>query len=314
MSAPLLLAATLLLGQTDAGYVRSMTTDGQHCLRWPVTGPSRSTVTIAQSSMGDPAVGSGAFDAIDASRQTWAAQMQVCGSLDLVEGAQSSSRAIGYTRGGSNENLVLFRLRDCTAVVPPGDPCQGMNSCGNAYDCWDYGAGVLALTTTTFTVSDGVLVDADIEINGATASPSVGVPVRNDVQNTITHELGHLLGLAHSPDPLSTMYASAPSGETSKRVLDPGTKQFVCDVYPVGLDSRDCLLTDGGTAGDGGTGGTTGDGGSGGTGGIPGGPTGPGIGGSASGCQATSGPAALRSSFLALCLGALLRRGARTRR
>ena len=42
-----------------------------------------------------------------------------------------------------------------------------------------------------------------------------------DVQNTITHEAGHTLGLDHSADPSATMAASAPAGETSKRVLQP---------------------------------------------------------------------------------------------
>jgi uncharacterized protein (TIGR03382 family) len=36
------------------------------------------------------------------------------------------------------------------------------------------------------------------------------------------------------------MYASEPLGETSKRVLDSGSKQFVCDVYPSGQASKDC--------------------------------------------------------------------------
>jgi uncharacterized protein (TIGR03382 family) len=60
----------------------------------------------------------------------------------------------------------------------------------------------------------------------------------------MTHEFGHFLGLAHSPDPASTMYLSEPLGETSKRVLDSGSKQFVCDVYPSGQASKDCTSSD----------------------------------------------------------------------
>ena len=62
----------------------------------------------------------------------------------------------------------------------------------------------------------------------------------------MTHEFGHFLGLAHSPDPGSTMYANEPLGETSKRVLDSGSKQFVCDVYPQGRASMDCSASSGG--------------------------------------------------------------------
>jgi uncharacterized protein (TIGR03382 family) len=42
------------------------------------------------------------------------------------------------------------------------------------------------------------------------------------------------------------MYASEPIGETSKRVLDSGSKQFVCDVYPSGQASQDCSSSGGG--------------------------------------------------------------------
>lgn len=46
-----------------------------------------------------------------------------------------------------------------------------------------------------------------------------------DVQNVVTHEVGHVFGLAHpgngEQDKVQTMYASAPPKETSKRTLEP---------------------------------------------------------------------------------------------
>jgi hypothetical protein len=309
MILPLAGAAALLLGQTDAGYVRERTTDHAHCLRWPVTAPARKTLTFVQSSQGDPALVALGFDAVSNARQTWEAQSTVCGSLDLVEGAHSSSRFIGYSQSGSNENLVLFRTQDCGAVVASNDPCHNDGSCGNAHDCWDHGAGTLALTTSTYTADDGVLVDADIEINAASAHPTVIDPpaptcsggnfslcIANDVQNTVTHEFGHVLGLDHSPDPTSTMYATEPLGETSKRILDPGSERFVCEVYPAGLASQDCLLSDGGTD-PGGAGGGNPSGG--------GGPNGPGVSTGTTGCS--SGPSAAGGlGLLALVLLPLL--------
>lgn len=294
--------AGLLLGQSDGGYVRTRTSDGQHCLRWGVTAPVRGTLHFVQSSAGDPALGEGAFEAVSRARQTWEAQMQVCGSLDLLEDARSTSRTVGYTLGGPNENLILFRTRDCGDVVPVSDPCHTSHSCANTYDCWDHPSGALAVTTTSFTLADGVLVDTDIEINAARAFPTiVDAPpcsgtitqqcVANDVQNTVTHEFGHVLGLDHSPDPASTMYASSEIGETSKRVLDSTTKQFVCEVYPAGLSSLDC-------AGDGGTGGGAGGGGGGSAGG--GGPNGPGIARTSSGCESAGQGAARPGALLVL--------------
>jgi len=165
---------------------------------------------------------------------------------------------VGYTQSGQNENLVLFRLQLCSAVVPNGDPCVAAGTCGNAYNCWDHGSTVVALTTSSYIISSGELLDGDVEVNAASATPTIvdsppctpgGIStscVANDVQNAVTHELGHFLGLAHSPDPSSTMYASEPLGETSKRVLDSGSKQFVCDVYPAGRASQDCSSSGGG--------------------------------------------------------------------
>ena len=246
------LLSGLLLGQSSVTYVRTKTNDSAHCLRWAVNAGARRSLGFVQSTTGDPTLGAGAFDAVSRSAQTWEAQMQACGSMDLVEGSRSSSRSVGYVSGGSNENLVLFRSRLCSAVVSPGDSCIAAGTCGNAHDCWDHDTSVVALTTTSYIVSTGELVDADVEVNAASATPTiVDSPtcapgaistncVANDVQNAMTHEFGHFLGLAHSPDPASTMYASEPLGETAKRVLDSGSKQFVCDVYPSGQASKDC--------------------------------------------------------------------------
>jgi hypothetical protein len=115
---------------------------------------------------------------------------------------------------------------------------------------------------------DGTILDADIELNNvnytfttdpATATARPGTQLA-DLENTLTHELGHVQGLAHTcwdhltaTPPLdntgtpiddcndpnlppsitdTTMfpYASMP-GETSKRNLSPDDVDGVCDVY-----------------------------------------------------------------------------------
>ena len=267
MRASILAAAAAALIGASVSYVRTRTPNGDHCLRWPA-----GAVAIVQSIPGDPPLGDAGFQAVTRSWQTWEAQMQVCGSLTLFEGPRSSSRSVGFTPGGPNENLLLFRTVRCSDVVDAGDPCLAASSCGNAHDCWDHGASALALTTSTYRTADGVVLDADIEFNAADGYFTTvdGPPcdagtealdcVVNDTQNTSTHEMGHFLGLAHSPDPASTMYAFAPAGETSKRTLDPGSLQFVCDVYPHGLPSQDCAAPDAGPPGspDGGAGGGSG--------------------------------------------------------
>lgn len=257
------LLAGLLLGQSTLQYVRTRSADGAHCQRWPVSAGTRGRVTYVQSTAGDATLGAGAFDAVSRSAQTWQTQLQACGNLDLAEGARSASRSVGYLSGGPNENLVLFRTQLCSAVVPSADPCHAAGTCGNVYDCWDNPSSYIALTTTTFIDSgarEAELLDADVEVNAALFSFTLvdsppcsgGITtncVRYDVQNAMTHEFGHFLGLAHAPDLGSTMYASEPLGETSKRVLDSGSKQFVCDVYPQGRASLDCTASSGGSGG-----------------------------------------------------------------
>lgn len=255
-----LLASVLALGVAGTlGYVRTRTNDDAHCLRWP-----EGSVVISQNGEGNPQLGDAGFEAVTRAWQTWAAQMQACGDLTLSEGAHSSSRAIGLPPEGSGENLVLFRTALCSAEVDAGDPCYVLGTCGNVYDCWNHATGVLALTTVTFRATDGVIVLADVEFNAAQGffttvdSPPCSPTdeslncVANDTQETATHEFGHVLGLDESPDPTSTMYGYASVGETSKRMLDPGSQQFVCDVYPKGRPSQDCLLPDGGVPSSGG--------------------------------------------------------------
>src|SRR5437870_2482087 len=50
-----------------------------------------------------------------------------------------------------------------------------------------------------------------------------------DFQTAVTHELGHALGLAHSPDPASVMYFSL-SPATVKRDLSPSDMVLLNDV------------------------------------------------------------------------------------
>jgi uncharacterized protein (TIGR03382 family) len=166
---------------------------------------------------------------------------------------------MGYDRRSSNNtNVVLFRMQDCSSLVPQNDACRRDDSCGNKYDCWDDSSSAIALTVTTYDPESGRILDADIELNAAgfifTTLDSPLCPdraqsydcVARDVQNTVTHEFGHALGLDHTiwRDPVSgqesTMNPIAGVGEKSKRAIDPGSHKFVCDVYPKGAPAQDC--------------------------------------------------------------------------
>ena len=243
-------------------YVRSKADDtdpNSACLYWK----ENTQIVVHQNTKGNPETNGAEFTAMDAAIATWQAQQTACGSLSLVDGVRTDSRLITFDAktGATNENVILFRLRACSDVVPAGDACRTDENgdCGNAYDCWDHQEGAIALTTTTYNPSSGFIYDSDIEFNtpnflfttvdapqcpiGANGKPAYSSScVVTDIQNTATHELGHLMGLGHIAIATSTMNASARGGELSKRSLDDGTKQFVCDVYPAGKPARSCVL------------------------------------------------------------------------
>ncbi|MBK7858508.1 MAG: matrixin [Archangiaceae bacterium] len=241
-------------------YVRSRVrpaTPSDHCLYWT----ENSSLTWKANVKGnDETVGDTEFDAFRRSFAEWNAQLAGCGSLTWVEGERTSSRDIGWKEDAAaiNENILLFRTQKCSDVVPLSDSCwndeNDADDCGNKFDCWEHQAAAIALTTTTYDPHSGRILDADIELNvPGFIFTTVDAPVclnRNfsqscvawDVQNTVTHEVGHMMGLDHTLYVGSTMNPTAPPGETSKRLLDVGTRSFVCDAYPKGGVSKDCVI------------------------------------------------------------------------
>lgn len=250
--APLLIA--LALGQSDP-YIRSRVTAGDtstQCLFWTVP-----TITWQLSSPGNPKSSDlqkqQEFAAIRRSFQSWETIFESCGNLRFQEGAMTDSRQVGYVTKGTNENVVLFRSQHCKDVTPVNDPCWKDESCGNVHDCWDGDAFTIALTLTTYDQKSGIIYDSDIQLNSSdfvfttVDGPACSVPVNNgtcvatDVQNTMTHEIGHLIGLDHTLATGSVMYPKAPTGETSKRTIDSGSRDFVCTAYPKGHPSQSCF-------------------------------------------------------------------------
>lgn len=250
---PIAFAAVALLSQSDP-YVRKRVTPGDatsHCLWW-----QSGSLTLRQNQLGNPATGGSEFTAVSTAWNNWEAVMNNCGNLALVEGARTASRQVGYDPNNSdlNQNIVLFRQTLCRVVAPSGDSCWNTpGDCGNKYDCWDYSQGTIALTTSTYDQNTGRMFDADIELNAhdfyftTVDSPICPAGVQSqscvvyDVQNAVTHEMGHALGLDHTNYPGSTMNPTAPQGDTSKRTIDQGSQSFVCAVYPKGTISVDCV-------------------------------------------------------------------------
>ena len=130
-----------------------------------------------------------------------------------------------YVTAGGNSNTFAF--------------IRSWSSRGHA-------SGAFALTTTWFDRKTGEILDADMELNEqhwtwAICPDSGCSDGRIDLENTMTHEMGHLFGLAHSPDTAeSTMWACAEEGEVLKRSLHDDDQEGFCDVYSPESFTREC--------------------------------------------------------------------------
>jgi hypothetical protein len=101
-------------------------------------------------------------------------------------------------------------------------------------DKWPYDdvSSTLALTTITFQVESGEILDADVEVNSFAIDLTVSSDdVHNDVQSIITHEVGHFLGLAHSKNRKATMFATYAPGSLD-RSLSNDDEAGICATYP----------------------------------------------------------------------------------
>jgi MYXO-CTERM domain-containing protein len=220
--------------------------------------------------------------ASSAAAAAWSKGMISCTALDITLSSHVGSAPADQTAATAigAPNLLAFRNPWCS---DPTMPCA---------------VEALALTTAFFHQNSGEIVSAAIDVNNEffTWADLDVTPSNNaqDLQNALTHEMGHLIGLDHNcytsgSDPMrqidnlgnavpdcasappavaaETMYVSAQPGDVSKRTPAPEELQAACDIYPLAPPPMGGASGAGGTTGSGGAmsaGGTTGAGGAGG--------------------------------------------------
>lgn len=213
---------------SDCGYRAAPSTSGFRCrdnevpipIRWPVRCVGYHV--NERGSLDEPDF-QRLVATIRRSFDTWNAVE--CSYFQAVYAGETDEDRPGYSTCAANTNFVGFVE-------------QSWNSRG-------YPSHALALTSVTFDVRDGVIVDADIEMNSANFTfasgddPSPGA--LQDLENTLTHEVGHFLGLDHARPEThvgegqyvdATMADSSGPGETMKRDLLEDDIAGVCAIYP----------------------------------------------------------------------------------
>lgn len=209
--------------------------------------------------------GDAEFATMDAVFDNWQTQMSSCAYMSFTMDPPASGQV-----GLDSVNLVKFREDDW---CPPDAQSPA--------DCYSPGAAGL---TTLFFIDDasskrnGEILDADIELNAVNFSISINGSSLgpnqcfSDLANTLTHEVGHLLGLDHTcwvpdspddPQPVdnlgnlvprctnnlpariteATMYNYQECGETKKASLETDDVQDgVCLIYPIVDDPGECKV------------------------------------------------------------------------
>jgi MYXO-CTERM domain-containing protein len=242
-------------------FVRTGPTAGEHYLYWAsgcvfLTYDADGTVDLE---------GDSELAIIDDVLATWNDATSSCSYLTLTAAGVAS---IDASKKVGNHHVTRILFRDDQWCRPNADNTT----------CSPLPSGAAGLTTVTFvddasSSRDGEIVDADVELNGEQFSISsngttLGGPnCKSDLANTLTHELGHVMGLDHTclapgdppkvdgngePVPLcadtsdpqitvATMYIFQQCGETKKSSPAPDDIDAVCAAYPRENDPESCI-------------------------------------------------------------------------
>jgi hypothetical protein len=129
------------------------------------------------------------------------------GNTELKSGLKAE-----YTDSGPNQNVVVYEDA-----------------------AWPYETGAVAKTLLVFDLDSGDMEDADVAFNSADFPLAIDPPSTGqiDLEAVLTHEIGHVLGLAHSDVPGATMQPETQGFATAAlKTLEPDDMAGICAIYP----------------------------------------------------------------------------------
>jgi hypothetical protein len=199
----LLLAALAVAPRAASAFALDLDGAG-HVLHW-VTGAE--TSIPYQLAPGNVPFGSAGENAIHRAFATWSA---VSPTLEY----RFDGYADGPVMANDGRNVVLF-----------------------VYEQWPFDPAFAAITFRYYDEEDGRLLDTDVAFNAESYAWSVGGS-GFDIENSATHEVGHLSGLGHSDVEEATMSAATLPGETAKRSLHADDREGIQAIYGAHLAGR----------------------------------------------------------------------------
>ncbi|HXU79979.1 MAG TPA: hypothetical protein VN914_01190 [Polyangia bacterium] len=243
----LTVALALVAGTPAWAYVRAVTPSGAP---WHWDRPVL-TLEVHAGQPGPELTSDELVGAVSGAAAPWGQAQLGCTSVAIT--VEGDSAATGPVKRDGVNRVVFRRHEWCPDPREPGEPC--------------YVPEILALTHDQVQLRTGRILETDIEVNAVNhrwtdlvAHPGA-VAGGRDLQNALTHEIGHVLGFAHScrlmpdepideddqgrPVPFcseagpaalaSTMVASISENDVDRRTLTEDDQRGVCEVYPKGI-------------------------------------------------------------------------------
>lgn len=243
----------LLLGYTANAYVPARTAKSQTPIRWKNT----TCIFVQINSNGSDDIQDGSdVQAVKDSLTIWRESTQSCSYIDFNLLEDSPDISAEYNAEGENITSIAWVESGWSTEL--------------GYDSKATGITIVHIIDYPESDRDGEILNADIELNGTyfhfSTAPD-GEKGKTDIQNTVVHELGHVMGLDHPCDdgshlpiptdhlgqtipkcsyslPASildaTMYNYAAQGEIKKRTPEADDILGICETYPIDEAPSSC--------------------------------------------------------------------------